>query len=97
MENLGKLDIQKPEVNLKNDLQELKTLQNENKENFDLKLANVLDAFSKKVLDALVWVEKFNSDRIVVWEYCRNLWEEEVLWISDIFNQCRIDNNLQTA
>lgn len=97
MENLGKLDIQKPEVNLKNDIKELKTLQSEDKEAFDLKLDKVLDAFSKKVLEALVWVEKFNSDRIVVWEYCRNLWEKETLGVSDIFNQCIIDNNLQTA
>lgn len=97
MENLGRLDIQKTELYQKSDLQELKDLQNEDKESFNFKLDKVLDAFSQKVLDALAWVEKFNSDKVIVGEYCKNLWEEEVLGISDIFNQCRIDNNLQTA
>lgn len=97
MENLGRLDIEKSEINIKADLKELKDIQNENKESFDLKLDKVLDSFSQKVLDALAWVEKFNSDKVLVGEYCKNLWEEEVLWISDIFNQLRVDNNLQTA
>jgi len=92
MENFNNLENQIPKLDLKTQLNEIKQTPEELKK---AKIDKLLSDFSLKVEQTLAWVEKFNSDKTILWEYISNLSEEDTIWISNIFEQFRIDNNLQ--